>query len=91
MRRRVYGKEKEQLEANNALRAQRASGIAASVVKRRQHKSDDEFLAKLVHTLHGVALGVEGRDMEALAGRPEVEEALDHIRRIKAAFPKVTS
>lgn len=84
--RKRYGKEAKHREKVQALAALAACGVSQQAVRNKTSKTDQDFLDSLIETLHGVAIGLDSRDLTGMADLDRFIEARSLSFRIHRKF-----
>ncbi len=70
-----YGKKAERVAKNQAIADLAADGVSRGAIKSKPKKTDQAFLDSVVQTLHGIAIGLNSRDLAGVVGLSNFEEA----------------
>jgi len=81
-----YGKDAKRKEKVQARMALAASGVSTIAIRNKTSKTDQEFLDSLIETLHGVAIGLDSRDLTGIADLDRFIEARKLSFRIHRKF-----
>ncbi len=81
-----YGKSARAMAKSRALAAQAADGVSQQSIRKKTSKTDEEFLDTLIHTLHGVFIGLGARDLSSIAKSEHFVEARSLSFKIHRMF-----
>lgn len=65
--RKRYGKDAVRQQKARALASLAESGVSQQAIRNKPSRTDEVFLDSLIQTLHGVAIGLDSRDLSSIA------------------------
>lgn len=87
--RKRYGKDAVRQQKSRALASLAESGVSQQAIRKKPGKTDEVFLDSLIQTLHGVAIGLDSRDMANIAGLERFIEARTLSFKIHRKFAAI--
>jgi len=84
--RKRYGKDALRQRKVRELASLAESGVSQQAIRNKTSKTDEEFLDAIVETLHGVAIGIDSRNISGIADLEKFVEARSLAFRIHRKF-----